>query len=604
MAWFKNMKVKAKMIVSFMVVIALMAALAVISIVQLNGVADGYSYAINHPIEAEVQMHIFSEALSEVRRLTTTIALFASDGDAARIDVYHSQAVEAYNGGIKALDEYEHSLTSGTMAEDAKAGALKQLNELRSAFISYKTEVCDPAAAAARIGDYAGAMAPMATGGAYASDAAEMCETMIATAETSANNNVAGAEDKARRTVYILLAIASVAALIALFIALYVAGLISKPLIVLSGFMKKAGSTGDISLRPEDERNIGQFAQFKDELGQAISGSAGFVQHVTKIAEELEAIAGGDLTTEVELLSNADKMGLSLTRMVENLNSMFGDINASTAQVASGSKQIADGAQSLAQGSTEQASSIEQLSASITEIAQKTKDNAGMAGRAAVLANTIKHNAEKGSRQMDEMTAAVRDINQASQSIGKVIKTIDDIAFQTNILALNAAVEAARAGQHGKGFAVVAEEVRNLASKSADAAKETSAMIENSMEKAELGSRIAEETAASLTEIVQGINESSQIVSEIAQSSDEQSAGIAQINTGIDQVANVVQQNSATAEESAAASEEMSGQSAMLEELVAQFKLKGSGGQRPQAISRPARDDKRIAMPGGEFGKY
>jgi len=305
-------------------------------------------------------------------------------------------------------------------------------------------------------------------------------------------------------------------------------------------------------------------------------------------------------------------MGKALVHMVDSLNTLFGEINNSTAQVASGAKQIADGSQSLAQGSTEQASSIEQLSASITEIAHKTKDNAGKAEKAAVLANTIKQNAEKGSRQMDEMTAAVKDINTASQNIKKVIKVIDDIAFQTNILALNAAVEAARAGQHGKGFAVVAEEVRNLAAKSAEAAKDTGGLIADSMEKAELGSRIANDTAASLAEIVSGINESSQIVNEIAQSSDEQSAGITQINHGIGQVAHVVQQNSATAEESAAASEEMSGQSNMLEDLVAQFKLKDGGGmgRSLSSGSRPAH--KQLAMPkktphsqnGGDFGKY
>ena len=261
------------------------------------------------------------------------------------------------------------------------------------------------------------------------------------------------------------------------------------------------------------------------------------------------------------------------------------------------SRQIADGSQALAQGSTEQAASIDRLSLSIGEIADKTKANAEMADRAASLANTIKQNAEKGSLQMDEMTSAVRDINAASQSISKVIKAIDDIAFQTNILALNAAVEAARAGQHGKGFAVVAEEVRNLAGKSAEAAKDTGALIANSMEKAELGARIADETAASLAEIVSGINESSQIVSEIAKSSEEQSIGIAEINHGIDQVAQVVQQNSATAEQSAASSAEMSDKSAILDNLVTQFQNK-YGGDGKNTPSNQARQitSKRAAM--------
>ena len=236
------------------------------------------------------------------------------------------------------------------------------------------------------------------------------------------------------------------------------------------------------------------------------------------------------------------------------------------------SKQISEGSQVLAQGSTEQSISITELSTSISDIAQKTKDNAEMAGRAANLASTIMQSAEKGSKQMDDMTSAVREINQASQSISKVIKVIDDIAFQTNILALNAAVEAARAGQHGKGFAVVAEEVRNLAGKSAEAAKDTGGLIANSMEKAELGARIAEETAASLTEIVTGINESNRLISEIANASDEQSQGIGTINRGIDNVAQGITQTNATAQENASASQEMNNQLNILESALSEFK--------------------------------
>jgi methyl-accepting chemotaxis protein len=231
------------------------------------------------------------------------------------------------------------------------------------------------------------------------------------------------------------------------------------------------------------------------------------------------------------------------------------------------------------------------LSSSIADISKKTKENAETADRTAKLSDMIRGNAEKGSHQMDEMIAAANDINEASKNIGKIIKTIDDIAFQTNILALNAAVEAARAGQHGKGFAVVADEVRNLATKSAEAAKGTEAMIQNSMEKAELGSRIASETAKSLTEIVSGITESSQLIGEIARSSEEQAMGIEQINIGVDQVAQVIQQNSATAEQNAAASEEMSGQSIILEDLIAQFRFKGETASRRSLPARHLTED-------------
>ena len=294
---------------------------------------------------------------------------------------------------------------------------------------------------------------------------------------------------------------------------------------------------------------------------------------------------GMDFKVDSSYLTTKQGSKVGHVETVQDITEMVSKQKAEAAMVASinrvsktfvaSSKQIADGAQALAEGSTQQAASVEQLSSSVAEIAQKTRDNAAMAGRAAALADTIRHNAEKGSQQMGEMVDAVREINQASQSINKVIKVIDDIAFQTNILALNAAVEAARAGEHGKGFAVVAEEVRNLAGKSAEAAKDTGIMITNSMEKAELGSRIANDTAASLVEIVSGINESNQIVSQIAISSEEQSAGIAQIDRGIDQVAQVIQHNTATAEESAAVSEEMSSQSTLLENLIAGFRTDG-----------------------------
>ena len=288
----------------------------------------------------------------------------------------------------------------------------------------------------------------------------------------------------------------------------------------------------------------------------------------------LTRVAEGDYTSKVTIRSEKDVINLAIELMLDGTLNALQQVASAGIQVADGSKQIASGATILAQGSTEQAASVEQLSVTISEIAHKTKENAEKAGKAATLADSIKENAEKGNLQMSEMMTAVKEINEASQSIEKVIKVIDDIAFQTNILALNAAVEAARAGQHGKGFAVVAEEVRSLAAKSAEAAKDTGGLITNSIDKAELGSRIAEETAASLADIVEGINESTVIVSDIATSSDEQYVSINQINKGIEQVAHVVQQNSATAEQSAAASEEMSAQSAMLENLIMQFQLR------------------------------
>lgn len=305
---------------------------------------------------------------------------------------------------------------------------------------------------------------------------------------------------------------------------------------------------------------------------------------IEQVVNYANNIASGRLDDEIEtnLKDEIGDLQKAFAKILESLNTTMKDINDAAEQVTTGSSQVSDGAQQLSQGSTEQASSIEEISASVTQIAEQTKDNAKNANEANRVTLEVKKNAAKGDSEMLNMLGSMKDINDSSQNISKIIKVIDDIAFQTNLLALNAAVEAARAGQHGKGFAVVAEEVRNLAARSANAAKETTTLIEGSMDKVNAGTKIAQETAKALDEIVKGVEKATEIVSQISSASNEQAAAIEQLNEGLNQVSKVVQNNSATAEESAAASEELSSQAVLLKEMVNRFKLARNVDTKPE----------------------
>ena len=396
----------------------------------------------------------------------------------------------------------------------------------------------------------------------------------------------------------------------------------------------------DIAISEELDRDV--IAIIMVALAMVLASAAAGIlfnrdvkNRLIQLSESADRIADGDLATEV-VTSTGDELGdaaASFEIMRQRIREVLVEINHGADQVAAGAQNVSDASVALSQGASEQAASVEQLSASISEIASQTASNAQNAEKANELTVGTRSRAEMGNQEMQEMLAAMEEINASSVNISKIIKVIDEIAFQTNILALNAAVEAARAGQHGKGFAVVAEEVRNLAARSAKAAKETTDMIEGSMEKVEAGRGIAHKTAQALSEIVGDVASVADIVASIAKASNEQKLALEQINQGVQQVSQVVQSNSSTSEEAATASQHLSAQADSMKANVGKFRLGNIGSSfrggasatrmaaapaRQEAVQRPVLSEsgavkpakpgvkpKTIALTDDEgFGKY
>ena len=558
---FKNMKIAQKLIVSFISVVVISSIAGAVGLLLMNTLNQDYKEAlvVNGFVQGDIGE--YNTWLNKGASLARDIIMLT--------DINEIKAVQAELEDVKKKTQEALDATKVNCNSPEEIALIEKIDATSP---KYK-EGRDKAIALGLQNRNDEALR------VFREEAMPYLNECMAGGQALMDLNIKMGNDVARRLstqanggMIIIIVVMAIATVTAIAIALFVARSISRPVKVCADRLELLAQ-GDLHTKVPD-------SDAKDETGVMLHSLKTTTDFLNLIIGEIDRglgeMASGnlDISSDVDFKGDFDTLKNSINTIVVSLNDTLGQINVASDQVSAGSDQVSSGAQALSQGATEQASSVQELAATITEISQQVKDNAQNANSASTKMTETSDDLGKSNEKMQQLITAMDQISKSSQEIGKVIKTIEDIAFQTNILALNAAVEAARAGAAGKGFAVVADEVRNLASKSAEAAKGTTSLIEGAIQAVANGTTLADDTAKSLSLVVTTAHEVTDIVDTISKASAEQANAITQVTMGVDQISSVVQTNSATAEESAAASEELSGQAAMLKSLVSKFKLK------------------------------
>ena len=556
----KDVKIKKRLIGGFLLVIGISVAIIVAALLQMNSQRAAYNDILKYQVGA-------NSLISEIRldaniaaRNVRDMALKPGDRSNSELEARINEVLSDMNTKIKTLEEI-YPLDKAQL-QDYIDSVNKWGNELPSILdaidrgdgetaISLIKNSCTP-----QLND-------MAT-------KAKAIDDLL----TQAQNDAADAQERnSLISIGVIIAVMVVATVLVLGTAFkLVKGIMEPTEEVRKALMGFSEGKLDIPVNYES----------KNELGDMCNALRSSQDTLSAVIEDICYLLGEMANGNFDVRSRAtDKYVGALSAVLEsirkinhNLSDTLAQIDLSAEQVSSGSEQVSTGAQALAQGATEQASAVEELSATITEISNGAKKNAENGETAMRQSQESGNLVLESAKYMEEMVEAMGSISQSSQEIGRIISTIENIAFQTNILALNAAVEAARAGSAGKGFAVVADEVRNLATKSDQAAKATKELIDRSIESVQGGNEIVKKVSDALSKTVEASNLAMGSLQEITKAVEAEAESISQVTEGIDQISSVVQTNSATSEESAAASEELSSQASLMKELMAKFKLR------------------------------